>query len=70
MNGTMHFNIVLSFEALFYHVINCFFLLKGEILRPEAVAKDDFCELLHFDHPYMRLGPFKLETLNKVRIHH
>ena len=36
----------------------------GEAERPPHIAKDDVCEHLHFDHPYLQLGPFQLENLN------
>ena len=38
---------------------------RGEGVRPPHIAKDDFCEYLDFDDPFLRLGPFHLENLNQ-----
>ena len=40
--------------------------LKGDkTQRPAIHDVDTKCELLHFDNPYLKLGPFLLEHKNK-----
>jgi len=41
-------------------------LCRGDILRSAEDTKDLYCDPLHYNDPYLKLGPFKNEVQSKV----
>ena len=37
---------------------------RGETLRPASHDKDLKCRLMHYQNPYLKIGPFRLEEMN------
>ena len=45
-----------------------YYVIQGTSVRRPDIAKDDECVWLHFDDPYLKLGPFKLGKHNNYLI--
>ncbi len=41
-------------------------ICSGQQLRDPIMDKDLTCDYIHYNNPYLRIGPFKLETKNKA----
>ncbi|XP_071746654.1 prolyl 4-hydroxylase subunit alpha-2 [Lepeophtheirus salmonis] len=66
-NGSMSYKMEykLLTELKDYEITDQFnALCRGEDIRDPIDDKDLSCSYLHFNDPYLKLGPFKLENLN------
>ncbi len=41
-------------------------ICQGRQLRDPGMDKDLTCDYIHYNNPYLRIGPFKMETKNKA----